>query len=155
MTDTSEDLRFVTYLSPGIWQMFFEAIVDHVRRTGMDADEGFFDLVCCSGSRVNSIEAVILGEADAAAIDSNVLRVRLKEVPGLRQKLRGNESWGPFPIQPVVVRSALSKFGLQRFVRVTDEDYRCLWGETEGGDQERRSAILVATVSGRERWGWA
>src|SRR5919202_3613399 len=33
MADTSEELRFITYLSPGIPQGFFEAIVDHVRRT--------------------------------------------------------------------------------------------------------------------------
>ena len=33
MVDASEDLRFVTYLSPGIPQTFFEAIVDHVQRT--------------------------------------------------------------------------------------------------------------------------
>src|SRR3712207_3661036 len=33
MALTSEELRFVTYLSPGIPQEFFEAIVDHVRRT--------------------------------------------------------------------------------------------------------------------------
>jgi hypothetical protein len=33
MADASEDFRFVTYLSPDILQRFFEAIVDHVRRT--------------------------------------------------------------------------------------------------------------------------
>src|ERR687895_1444232 len=33
MTDYSRELRFVTYLSPGIPQAFFEAVVDHVRRT--------------------------------------------------------------------------------------------------------------------------
>jgi phosphonate transport system substrate-binding protein len=288
MADTSEELRFVTYLSPSIPQRFFEAIVDHVRcmlgcvraslraetlfsgpergtqdpfstgdydvgfmcspsfvwlrelrpppvellgvapvfkdaRTGgrpvyfcdvvvcgdsrirsfaelrgrswayndacslsgyysllsklarMGADEGFFGRVFCSGSHLNSIEAVIRGEADAAAIDSNVLSLRLGEVPGLSQKLRVIESWGPFPVQPVVVRSALSmqlkeklsaslltmdpralsEFGVRRFVPVTDEDYRCLWGEPGVGDQERCSAILVGTVSGRERSGRA
>ena len=33
MAGTSEELRFITYLSPGILQRFFDAIVDHVRRT--------------------------------------------------------------------------------------------------------------------------
>src|SRR5215210_8662096 len=71
------------------------------------ADESFFDNILCSGSHLNSIEAVLGGEADAAAIDSNVLRIRFREAPALRNKLRVIESWGPYPIQPVVVSSAL------------------------------------------------
>ncbi len=267
MTESSGELRFVTYLSPGIPQRFYETIVDHVRRTlgcgrtslrvearvsgpekgtedpfsgdevdvgfmcapsfvwlrelrpppvellgaapvfgdartagkpvyfcdvvvrrdgpirsfaglrgrswayndrcslsgyysllnklaGMGADESFFGRVFCSGSHLNSIESLVRGEADAAAIDSNVLSLRLREVPGLREKLRVIESWGPFPIQPVVVRSTLpaelkeglraslltmdadprtrlvlSEFDLERFVPVTEEDYRGLWSE--------------------------
>ncbi len=112
------------------------------------ADEGFFDSVFCSGSHLNSIEAVVNGEADAAAIDSNVLRIRFREAPALRERLRVIESWGPFPIQPVVVRSALhpglkvrlraaflathddqrthrilKRFGLSRFVAAGQEVY--------------------------------
>ena len=112
------------------------------------ADEGFFDSVFCSGSHLNSIKAVVSGEADAAVIDSNVLRIRFREAPALRERLRVIESWGPFPIQPVVVRSALhprlkerlravflatekdertrqtlNEFGLSRFVVVDQEDY--------------------------------
>ena len=112
------------------------------------ADEGFFDNIRCSGSHLASMEAVLGGEADAAAIDSNVLRIRLREVPALRGKLRVIESWGPFPIQPLVVRSALAtdlkqrlraaflateenqrthqilkEFGLTRFVVVDQGDY--------------------------------
>ncbi len=114
----------------------------------MGTDERFFGRVCRSGSHLNSIESVVRGEADAAAIDSNVLSMRLREVPSLREKLRVIESWGPFPIQPVVVRSglpkelkervrasllmidadprtrrALSGFDLKRFVPVSDKDY--------------------------------
>jgi phosphonate transport system substrate-binding protein len=64
------------------------------------ADEGFFDNIRCSGSHLASMEAVLGGEADAAAIDSNVLRIRLREVPALSKKLRVIESWGPYPISP-------------------------------------------------------
>jgi phosphonate transport system substrate-binding protein len=137
------------------------------------ADEGFLGRLFRSGSHLNSIESVVGGEADAAAIDSNVLSIRLREVPDLRESLRVIESWGPFPIQPVVVRRALppelkeglrasllgvdadprtrrilSGFGLKRFVPVTDEDYSpgCA-GRPSGGD-ERHSAILFATISG-------
>jgi len=74
-----------------------------------DLDETFFDRVFCSGSHLNSIEAILRGEADAAAIDSNVLRIRRREVPALRDELRVIESWGPYPIQPVVVRSTLDQ----------------------------------------------
>jgi len=56
------------------------------------ADESFFDNVFCSGSHLNSIEAVLSGKADAAAIDSNVLRIRFREAPALRNKLRVIES---------------------------------------------------------------
>jgi ABC-type phosphate/phosphonate transport system substrate-binding protein len=111
-------------------------------------DERFFGRMICSGSHLNSIEAVMGGEADAAAIDSNVLGMRLREAPGLLEGLRVIESWGPFPIQPVVVRSALqpelkdglrasllaidadprtrralSEFGLESFAPVREDDY--------------------------------
>jgi phosphonate transport system substrate-binding protein len=112
------------------------------------ADESFFDNIFCSGSHLNSIKAVLNGRADAAAIDSNVLRIRFREAPALREELRVVESWGPYPIQPVVVSSALrpdlkqrlrsaflsteqdqqtrrtlKQFGLSRFVAADPEDY--------------------------------
>ncbi len=112
------------------------------------ADESFFDNIHCSGSHLNSIEAVLNGKADAAAIDSNVLRIRCREVPVLRNELRVIESWGPYPIQPVVVNSTLhpdlkrrlraafltteqdqhtrptlKQFGLSHFVAGDPEDY--------------------------------
>jgi phosphonate transport system substrate-binding protein len=118
------------------------------RLTEWGADESFFDSVFCSGSHLNSIEAVLSSKADAAAIDSNVLRIRLREAPDLRNNLRVIESWGPYPVQPVVVSSALNpelkhqlraaflateqdqqtrrtlkRFGLSRFVPVLQEDY--------------------------------
>jgi phosphonate transport system substrate-binding protein len=111
-------------------------------------DESFFDKLVCSGSHLNSMEAILLGEVDAAAIDSNVLRIRLRGRPSLAQKLRVIESWGPYPIQPVVVssglhpelkaelraaffsanedertRRVLQRFGLTRFVAVGEESY--------------------------------
>ncbi len=133
-------------------------------------DEGFFGRMVRSGSHLKSIESIVRGEADAAAIDSNVLSLRLREDPDLRERLRVIEAWGPFPIQPVVVRSALqpelkeglrasllavsvdprtrrgvSGFGLRGFVPVTDEDY------APGSlGSESRSAILFTTISGRE-----
>jgi phosphonate transport system substrate-binding protein len=116
--------------------------------TEIGEDEGFFSQVYCSGSHLNSVEMVTRGEVGAAVIDSNVLQISLRSSPELRLRLRVLESWGPFPIQPVVVRSrlhqelkdllrtslltigsgqhepsALAGFGLERFAPVTYEHY--------------------------------
>ena len=114
----------------------------------MGEDGGFFSRACCSESHSNSMEMVASGEVDAAAIDSNVRRIQLEAVPELRERLRVIETWGPFPIQPVVLRSnlhpdlkdhlrrallkigadsrvppALARFGLERFAPVTYEHH--------------------------------
>jgi phosphonate transport system substrate-binding protein len=114
----------------------------------MGEDERFFDRVCCSESHLNSMEMVARGEVDAAIIDSNVLRIKLGSSSELREQLRVIESWGPFPIQPIVVHSALplelkarlgaglltiergsgtltalAKFGLECFTSITYKHY--------------------------------
>lgn len=61
----------------------------------------------CSGSHPESIKKILAGEVHAAAIDSNVMRTAFGRNPNLRSKLRVIETWGPFPIQPVAVRSIL------------------------------------------------
>lgn len=114
----------------------------------MGEDGRFFRRMICSGSHSNSMQMVARGEVDAAAIDSNVLGIKLRSAPELRGRLRVIETWGPFPIQPVVLRSglhprlkdrllaallaigedapappALAGFGLQRFAPITYGDY--------------------------------
>jgi phosphonate transport system substrate-binding protein len=112
----------------------------------MGEDTRFFGEVLHSGSHLDSIRMVADHEADAATIDSNVLWMRLKERPALADLVRVIDSWGPFPVQPVVVRSgldpalkgalrdafldldvyavpALAEIGFRRFAPVTDEDY--------------------------------
>ena len=118
------------------------------RLAEMGNDEGFFGRTCCSGSHLNSVGMVVRGEVDAALIDSNVLRIELRSTPKRQKRLRVIETWGPFPIQPVVLRSglhpelknrlraallaigegapappALAGFGLERFAPVTYEYY--------------------------------
>lgn len=68
----------------------------------------FFERCIQSGSHLRSIELVAAGDADAAAIDSNVLRLNR------RDDLRVIESWGPFAIQPAVVRAAIDDATKQR-----------------------------------------
>ncbi len=99
-----------------------------------------------AGSHLESLRLIRAGLADAAAIDSNALHNAAHDDPTLLQELRVIESWGPFPVQPVVIRRALPaslraavrdvllrvhetagddlrRFGFARFVEVTREDY--------------------------------
>ncbi len=110
--------------------------------------ERFFGRTIRSGSHPASVRLVADGGADAASIDSNVLRLLLERTPTLREEVRVLESWGPYPIQPVVVRTALDPalkatlreslletradprtrleleaFGLKRFAAVDEVDY--------------------------------
>ena len=118
-------------------------------RLGSPEEAGrFFGRTIRSGSHPASVRLVADGGADAASIDSNVLRILMERTPALGEKVRVLESWGPYPIQPVVVRTdldpalkaalresllntdtdprtrpELGAFGLERFVAVGEEDY--------------------------------
>jgi phosphonate transport system substrate-binding protein len=69
--------------------------------------ENFFERRVQTGSHAASIEAILGGELDAAAIDSTVLARMKRESPELERELRVLCSWGPFPVQPIVVRREL------------------------------------------------
>ena len=60
-----------------------------------------------SGSHLQSIALIAAGVAEAAAIDSNALRLELARKPELAAKIRVLEGWGPRPMQPTVVRTSL------------------------------------------------
>lgn len=106
--------------------------------------EDFFGRLLHSGSHLGSLELVLGGVIDAAAIDSNALLLRQRHDPSLREQLRVVETWGPFPIQPVIIRSdvalkeriagallamhetdgaALGEFGFARFAAGSEESY--------------------------------
>ncbi len=67
----------------------------------------FFAREVDTGSHLRSVQAILQRDIDAAAIDSNVLARLFVEVPELEDQLRVVETLGPFPIQPLVVRSEL------------------------------------------------
>lgn len=69
--------------------------------------EAFFGRVCFTGSHQASIDAVLAGTADAAAIDSHVLGVERRQRPQLADELRIIEALGPSTIPPVVVSTRL------------------------------------------------
>lgn len=114
---------------------------------------GEVDLVR-SGSHLRSLEMLVDGEVDAAAIDSNVWRRRRRETPRLVDELRPIAALGPHPVQPVVARpdlpeavreraraallachgtpavaEAMAAAELDRFVSVRPDDYRQLRAE--------------------------
>jgi phosphonate transport system substrate-binding protein len=118
------------------------------RLVSMGETEGFFGRVVEAGSHQRSIRMVCSGEIDAAAIDSLVLSVELRDRPELREQIKVIDILGPAGIQPVVaasrlpdtlkadVREAVLAIGddpaaravlahsfVERFVAVTDEDY--------------------------------
>jgi ABC-type phosphate/phosphonate transport system substrate-binding protein len=66
----------------------------------------FFSSVQAIGSHHTALAAVASGAADCAAIDSNTLL--LERRAGRTPAVRVIESFGPYPVQPVVVRAGLA-----------------------------------------------
>ena len=73
----------------------------------MGARPGFFGRVVEAGFHQRAIRLVHTGAVDAAAIDSQVLAVELRDHPQLADRLRVIGSFGPSTIQPVVAASRL------------------------------------------------
>jgi len=60
-----------------------------------------------AGSNVESIWMVLNNVVDAAAVDSNVLQMWTSEHQEQSEELHVMCSWGPWPIQPIVINSRL------------------------------------------------
>ncbi len=73
---------------------------------GCDAE--FFASRVRTGSHNQSLKSVLDGSIHGAAIDSSALALWRNLNPELAKQLRTVDSWGPFPIQPIVVRASLS-----------------------------------------------
>jgi phosphonate transport system substrate-binding protein len=71
----------------------------------MGARPGFFARVVEEGFHQRAIRLVADGRVDAAAIDSQVLAVELRDHPQLAGSLRVVGAFGPSTIQPVVAAS--------------------------------------------------
>lgn len=71
------------------------------------ADEHFFSQSFQADALGDIIGAVEGGRADCGAVDSNVFRRSLRENDMLARSLRVLETWGPFPVQPIVARAGL------------------------------------------------
>ena len=73
----------------------------------LGARPGFFGRVVEAGFHQQAIRLVHTGAVDAAAIDSQVLAIELRDHPQLANHLRVIGSFGPSTIQPVVAASRL------------------------------------------------
>jgi phosphonate transport system substrate-binding protein len=105
-----------------------------------------------AGSHEASVELLLEGDVDAAAVDSTVLDLLRRRDPSLASRLRIIERWGPSPSPPWVVsatvpaalraalraallamahdprgRSVLPTGLTSRFAAVTDADYDPVW----------------------------
>jgi ABC-type phosphate/phosphonate transport system substrate-binding protein len=67
----------------------------------------FFGRRVRTGSHLASLELLLEGAIEGAAIDSTVLAHAFRQRPDLARPLRIVDGWGPFPIQPIVARRAL------------------------------------------------
>lgn len=112
-----------------------------VERVGDPA--AFFGSLTQSGSHLRSLDLVVAGEVDAAAIDSNALFLQRRARSEVANALRVIETWGPYAIQPVIIRGgiprevkeriaaallsmtpeSLEPFGFRGFARVDDAAY--------------------------------
>jgi phosphonate transport system substrate-binding protein len=73
----------------------------------LGARPDFFGRVVEAGFHQRAIRLVHSGAVDAAAIDSQVLAVELRDHPELADRLRVVDAFGPSTIQPVVAASRL------------------------------------------------
>lgn len=80
-------------------------VLSEVKKIGYNAS--FFGNIVSSGSNVESIGMVLNNVVDAAAVDSNVLRLWKSEHHEQAQELHVMCSWGPWPVQPIIVNSRL------------------------------------------------
>ena len=121
----------------------WHSALQHLRDDPSGAE--FFAKTVASGSHLESLRLVNEGAVEAAAIDSNALIIQRGSEPEARMDLRVIESWGPWPIQPAVVRAslpdeiksqiaahladmqtgaaALDDIPFERFAPITYEDY--------------------------------
>ena len=79
----------------------YNVVRAHLAELGMR--RGFFGRVIESGAHSASMEMILSGRVDGAAIDSTVLEWLLSERPDLAGQIRVIETIGPSPIPPWVI----------------------------------------------------
>ena len=101
-----DDLRGATWaFNEPDSQSGFGVVRAHL--AGIGETDGFFSRVVEAGFHAVAIRLVAEGTVDAAAIDSHVLSIALRDDPGLSDRLRVIEALGPSTIQPVVAAASI------------------------------------------------
>lgn len=101
------DLRGASWAYNEPWSQSGYGITRHHLVTIGEVD-GFFGQVIEAGFHDTSIQMVRAREVDAAAIDSQVLSVAVREDPSLLADVKVIEALGPSTIQPVAITKRLS-----------------------------------------------
>jgi len=89
---------------PGVASASFEERNLLARLRALGEDRHFLRTARRSGSHLRSVELTARGEVDGAAVDSNVLALLRRRDPLLCERVRVVASWGPYAVQPIVVR---------------------------------------------------
>jgi len=90
----------------------------------MRSESEFFSSTVASGSHHESLRLVNEGLVDAAAIDSTVLAIKRHLRPSPAGRFRIIESWGPWPVHPVVVRASLEEAAKATIIEALAELHR-------------------------------
>lgn len=83
----------------------YHGVLAWLRDRGLDSS--FFGSFTSQGGHRTSLQRIVDGELDAAAVDANVWRAWEREDPSRAGTVRSLTAIGPHPVQPVVVRSGL------------------------------------------------
>lgn len=130
--------------------------------------DAFFGASVESGAHTASLEMILSGRVDCAAIDSTVLEWLMTERRDLREQIHVIETLGPSPIPPWVVskgvpvslrrkvralllcmhkeslgKSILRGAGLSRFVEAEDRDYDPIRTMARKAEEVSRDSFLV------------
>jgi phosphonate transport system substrate-binding protein len=100
------DLRGATWVYNEVGSQSGYHIVRY--KLGQIGENGdFFANVVASGAHLKSLQLVLDRSADAAALDSTVLEMALREDPTLAGQIRIIEALGPSPIPPWVIHKSV------------------------------------------------
>lgn len=110
-------------------------------------NQGYFDdflsAWIATGSHQRSVQSVIDGEIDGAAIDSTVLEQLLRDHPEWQQAIRVIETMGPSPMPPIVAATHLGSAMLDK-----------LRSSLLQPDQTLCSAMAIAGVKRYDYQSW-
>ncbi len=108
----------------------------------LNETSGFFGRVFESGAHQLSLQMIIDGEIDAAAIDSTVLEAELRRCPQLKPAIRVIETLGPSPIPPWVILKSVPRALRDAITQVLLE----MHDDRDGGRILQRWGIAHFTV---------